>query len=351
IDSESISVMRTSDLNAGIDGILDLCENDSPVDLFTILGGNPNSGGTWNPVLSSGTGIFDPAIDPAGIYTYTITSPCGNDSATVTVNLNPVPNAGIDGILDLCENDSSVDLFTILGGNPDSGGTWNPALPSGTGIFDPTVDPAGIYTYTVSSPCGNDSATVTVNLNPVPNAGIDGILDLCENDSSVDLFTILGGNPDSGGTWNPALPSGTGIFDPTVDPAGIYTYTITSPCGNDSATVTVNLNPAPNAGIDGILDLCENDSSVNLFTVLGGNPDSGGTWNPALPSGTGIFDPTVDPAGIYTYTVSSPCGNDSATVTVNLNPVPNAGIDGILDLCENNSSVNLFTVLGGNPNS
>ena len=350
-DSATVTVNVNQAPNAGSDAVVDLCDTDSPVDLFTVLSGNPDSGGTWNPALSSGTGVFDPTVDPAGVYTYTVTSPCGNDNATVTVNLNPVRNAGIDGILDLCVNATPVDLFTVLGGNPDSGGTWNPALSSGTGVFDPAVDFPVIYIYTVTSPCGNDSATVTVNVNQTPNAGIDAVVDLCNTDSPVDLFTVLGGNPDSGGIWNPALSSGTGVFDPAVDSPGIYIYTITSPCGNDSATVTVNINPAPNAGIDEILDLCENDSPVDLFTILGGNPDSGGSWDPALSSGTGVFDPAVDPAGVYTYAITSPCGNDSATVTVNINPAPNAGVDAVVDLCNTDSPVDLFTILGGNPDS
>src|SRR5690606_29445277 len=104
----------------------------------------------------------------------------------------------------------------ILGGTPDTGGTWSPALASGTGVFDPAIDLSGVYTYTVTgtAPCGNDTAMVTVNIIPSPDAGFDGSLDLCDNSSPVDLFTILGGTPDTGGTWSPALASGTGVFDP-----------------------------------------------------------------------------------------------------------------------------------------
>ena len=35
----------------------------------------------------------------------------------------------------------------------------------------------------------------------------------------------MSGTPDTGGTWSPALASGSGIFDPAVDTAGVYTYT------------------------------------------------------------------------------------------------------------------------------
>src|SRR5690606_33350033 len=128
--------------------------------------------------LASGTGLFDPAVDLAGIYTYTVTSPppCSGDTATVTISITPGPEAGISGNAIFCENSTAEDLFLSLGGNPQVGGTWSPALASGTGIFDPAVDSAGIYTYTFSGnqPCDDDTATVTVTINPIPDAGIDG---------------------------------------------------------------------------------------------------------------------------------------------------------------------------------
>src|SRR5690554_3128477 len=360
-DSATVTVSVTPAADAGLDGFIDLCETDGPIDLFTVLGGTPDIGGVWSPALSSGTGIFDSQVDPPGVYTYTVsgTSPCNDDdSAEVTVSIIPVADAGLDGSLDLCETDSPIDLFTILGGTPDTGGVWSPTLSSGTGIFDPQVDPPGVYTYTVSgtSPCADDSAIVTITITPAADAGLDGFIDLCETDGPIDLFTVLGDTPDTDGVWSPALSSGTGIFDPQVDLAGVYTYTVsgTSPCNDDdSAEVTVSIIPSADAGLDGSLDLCETDSPIDLFTILGGTPDSGGTWSPTLSSGTGVFDPQVDSAGVYTYTVSgtSPCADDSATVTITITPAADAGLDGFIDLCETDGPIDLFTVLGGTPDT
>ncbi|MCK0127022.1 hypothetical protein MWU76_21720, partial [Gelidibacter sp. F2691] len=86
-------------------------------------------------------------------------------------------------------------------------------LASGTGIFDPAKDAAGIYTYSVSgiTPCGDSSSTVTVTVNPLSNAGTNGNLVLCSNDAPQDLFNSLGGTPETGGTWSPALASGSGM--------------------------------------------------------------------------------------------------------------------------------------------
>ena len=343
--------------NAGSNGSLTICSNGSPQDLFTSLGGTPQTGGVWSPALASGTGVFNPSVDAAGVYTYTVTgtAPCGSIAANVTVSITPAPNAGSNGTVTLCANSPSQDLFTSLGGTPQTGGVWSPALASGTGVFNPAVDAAGVYTYTVTgtSPCANGTASATVTVNPLPNAGSNGSLTICSNGSPQDLFTSLGGTPQTGGVWSPALASGTGVFNPSVDAAGVYTYTVTgtAPCGSIAANVTVSITPAPNAGSNGTVTLCANSPSQDLFTSLGGTPQTGGVWSPALASGTGVFNPAVDAAGVYTYTVTgtSPCANGTASATVTVNPLPNAGSNGSLTICSNGSPQDLFTSLGGTP--
>ncbi|MCZ8169457.1 gliding motility-associated C-terminal domain-containing protein [Flavobacterium sp.] len=343
--------------NAGNDGTLVLCSNATPTDLFLSLGGTPQAGGTWTPALASGTGLFNPAVDTAGTYTYTVVggAPCGSDTATVSVSITPAPNAGTDGVATFCADSAPADLFTFLGGTPQAGGTWTPALASGTGVFNPAVDTAGVYTYTVTgnAPCANGTASATVTVNPIPNAGNDGTLVLCSNATPTDLFLSLGGTPQAGGTWTPALASGTGLFNPAVDTAGTYTYTVVggAPCGSDTATVNVSITPAPNAGTDGVATFCADSAPADLFTFLGGTPQAGGTWTPALASGTGVFNPAVDTAGVYTYTVTgnAPCANGTASATVTVNPIPNAGNDGTIVLCSNATPTDLFLSLGGTP--
>ncbi|MGB5980586.1 MAG: gliding motility-associated C-terminal domain-containing protein, partial [Nonlabens sp.] len=207
----------------------------------------------WSPALASGSGIFDPSLDAAGIYTYTVsnTTCASSASSQVTVGITPFPDAGTGANLDICDNDPVIDLFTLLGGIPDAGGTWIPALASGSGVFNPSVDSAGSYTYTVNSiaPCTTSAtASVNVNIQTAPDAGANGALDLCSDTSPIDLFTALGGTPDAGGTWSPALASGSGVFDPSVDAQGIYTYTINvNSCGSsDFSSVDVTITDVIN---------------------------------------------------------------------------------------------------------
>ena len=91
------------------------------------------------------------------------TDGCMN-SDTVIIQGDLPPNAGTSDSIEVCQKDPAIDLFNELEGNPDTGGTWSPALNSGSGLFDPATDNSGTYTYVVSNTCGNDSASVQVNI-------------------------------------------------------------------------------------------------------------------------------------------------------------------------------------------
>lgn len=355
-DTSLVTVTIIPKANAGIGSERNLCSNQDPVDLFSYLSGSPQLGGTWSPVLASGTGIFNPSVDIGGNYTYTVngTTPCGNDQAIVTINITLGPNAGSPGAVTLCLNSPPVNLFPSLGPLAELGGTWAPALNSGTDLFDPAIDLAGVYTYTLSGnqPCDNDSAAITVIVNPLPNAGDDDTRPICSNSNPVDLLPLLGPNAQNGGTWSPLLASGTNIFNPAIDLGGVYTYTVGNPfCDPDTAFLTIEIRQGPDAGIPGNITFCITNTAQDLFLSLGGSPQPGGTWTPNLTSGTGVFDPAIDVQGVYTYTLSGnqPCDNDTATVTVTVDPLPNAGnFVGNQDVCTSQGTFDLFSLLTGN---
>jgi len=140
------------------------------------------------------------------------TSPCTTDAiATITVLEQTQPDAGDNGSLIICTGDTLTDaqLFAALGGTPDTGGVWTPALAG-----------AGTYTYTVSatSPCTvDDTAVVVVTEVAIPDAGVDGTLTICTGETLTEaqLFAALGGTPTAGGAWTPVLAG-----------AGTYTYEV-----------------------------------------------------------------------------------------------------------------------------
>ncbi|MGE5942794.1 MAG: gliding motility-associated C-terminal domain-containing protein [Flavobacteriales bacterium] len=258
------------------------------------------------------------------------------------------PNAGNPATpIIACITDTSVDLNAGLDGTQDLGGVWQDT--DGTGaltgnIFDATQVTPGTYQFTyyvtASAPCVDDNTVITITVEAPLSAGTDGVLDVCSNNGTTDLFTLIG-SPDLGGTWSPALASDTGVFDPLVDASGTYTYSLTNSCGTVTSSVVVTVTQAPNAGSDNTANICVIDGVTDLFTFLGSSAQTGGTWSPALTSGTGLFDPLVDIAGVYTYTVTAiaPCLSDSSaqiTVTISDSPAPIV-LDANPEFCQANN--------------
>ncbi|MBK7942655.1 MAG: hypothetical protein IPJ87_12410 [Flavobacteriales bacterium] len=362
-DQSTVTVTVTSTPDAGTDGAITVCDAGAAVGLFAQLGGTPDAGGAWtDPLGNAHSGSFDPAADPAGVYTYTLAAlaPCLGDQSTVTVTVTSTPDAGTDGAITVCDQGAAVGLFAQLGGTPDAGGSWTDPLGNAhSGSFDPGTDPAGVYTYTLAAlaPCLGDQSTVTVTVTSTPDAGTDGAITVCDQGAAVGLFAQLGGTPDAGGAWTDPLGNAhSGSFDPAADPAGVYTYTLAAlaPCLGDQSTVTVTVTSTPDAGTDGAITVCDAGAAVGLFAQLGGTPDAGGAWTDPLGNAhSGSFDPGTDAAGVYTYTLAAlaPCLGDQSTVTVTVTSTPDAGTDGAITVCDQGAAVGLFAQLGGTPDA
>ncbi|WP_282070060.1 Ig-like domain-containing protein, partial [Olleya namhaensis] len=133
------------------------------------------------------------------------------------------------------------------------------SIPSTT-LLTALTDDLVVISQTNAAGCESiDLLTVVVDFIPQANPGVDGVVTAtCDN---VDLFAALGG-ADTGGTWSPNLIDG--IFDPAVNTAGVYTYTISQemPCVDVSASITVT-NDWPTADCDG-------DGVTNAQEVLDG---------------------------------------------------------------------------------
>lgn len=290
----------------------------------------------WYDNATGGTALTGTTslIDGEDYYATQTNATTGCESSVrtlVTATIYQSPKSGIAVPISECNNNNAIDLFTALDGTQDAGGTWQDTDSTGAltaNIFDATGLAAGNYQFTylvtASAPCKDSSTIVTVTIDEPLSAGTNSTLDVCSNNGTTDLFTLIG-SADTGGTWSPVMASTTGVFDPLVDAPGTYTYTLTNACGTVSSDVDVTVTLAPNAGTDNPAALCVIDGQTDLFPFLGTSAQSGGTWSPALTSGTGVFDPSVDTAGVYTYTVTavSPCSPDSSaqiTVTVNDSP-------------------------------
>jgi gliding motility-associated-like protein len=178
------------------------------VNLLDEIDGNPETGGTWTPTLSSGTDIFDPAVDVAGIYNYSYIGTCAIIDVDIDVSIQTAPDAGTNNSIVVCSNDNAFDLFNLLGPSAQPGGVWSPALASGTGMYNPSTDLTGTYLYTIpaSGVCNAISATIDVTNNTQPS--IVPIIDyrLCDDavlgtdTDGISFFDLTTKNTEALGT-------------------------------------------------------------------------------------------------------------------------------------------------------
>lgn len=301
---------------------------------WSFPGGTPNSFNGQNP----------PCIDytTAGTYSVELTVTDANasdDTITIAnyITVESGPDAGTNGAVTFCDTDAPSDLINELGGTPDAGGAWTPAMASGTGVFDPSSDTPGTYTYTVTSTnsCPDATAEVDVTVNTCNTTTASFSADnqtICAGDCIN--FADLSASPNTIVNWDwtftggaPSTFNGQAPGCVTYNTPGTYAVelSVTDDMGVTDDTVTIatyiTVEAPPNAGNSATVSYCDNDPVTDLFNELGGTPDAGGSWSPATSAGGGMFEPGVDAPGIYTYTVSSTnsCPDASATVDVSVN--------------------------------
>ena len=260
-----------------------------------------------------------------------------NDTAFVTLTVNPKPIAVIDSVPEICPT-TSVQL-------QGSGGDdyfWLPAAGlavSEQQIPNPTVTPPQSMSYFMiaSNDCGADTAVVFV---PV----IDFEIEISDSD------TICVGNATqlecSGGTqyvWSPAFAlSDPNIANPIAEPTSstVYTVTVTNPDNcvlSDSVYIQVDFLTLVQAGADSII--CQGDSMQ-----LSGSGVTHYAWSPPdFLSNPSIANPIANPPYGITYVLTgrNACGESTDTQRVEVKIIePVSGPDTLV--CPG-SEVMLFT--------
>lgn len=338
----------------------------SAVNLSGIIGGSASSaswaGGTGS--FSPGSGSLNAVYTPgpadisAGHVTLFLTTndpagPCSAATSQVEITINPSVsvNAGPDQVI--CGG-SIVTLSGMITGGTSSG-TWS----GGTGTFSNAGSLNAVYTpgpgdisagfvllnLTSSDPEGpcnpvNDQIRITINTQPLVNAGPDQII--CAG-SNVTLAGSLGGSATTGtwsggsGSFSPNAASMNAVYTPapaevssgsviltltTNDPAGVCTAV------SDQVTIIINQLPTVSAGQN--QTICSNNAAA-LSGTIGGSASSA-TWS----GGTGTFSPGANAlnaiytpglaernGGTVTLTLTTndpegPCGRASSSVTITI---------------------------------
>lgn len=350
-DNDQVTVTVSTPPDAGTNGNTSVCSSSPSFQLFPLLGGSPALNGTWTgPGGSSSDGNYTPGTSTPGDYTYTVTgaAPCPPATAVVTVNETQAPDAGQDASLPLCSNSDPVDLFTVLGGTPDAGGTWTDGNNQPfSGTFDPATTTGTVFTYSLAAlaPCPGDQSSVTVPVTSAPDPGADDSATLCASGTAFVMTDSLGGAPQSGGTWfDPANNAHGDTFDPAVDPNGTWSYVLTGTggCADTSATLQISLT-VPDTQISGDNTICAGDT-----TQLVNNGNVAWAWTPS----TGVSDPSIGnpqffPTTTTTYSLTvTDAGGCTAigTVLLTVNQLPSADAGADVAVCAGAS-----TPIGGTP--
>ena len=309
----------------------------------TVSLSNVATGGAWS---SSDMGIA--TVDASGVVSgvatglvtisYTSTTPCGSVSVTHDVFVNPLPDAGsIVGLTSVCLG-ATITLTDVALGGVWSSADGSIATVDASGTVSGGTAGTTTISYTVSSfSCGTASATQSVTVNPLPDAGtITGLDSVCVN------ATITLSNTSTSGVWI-SLPGSIA----TISPSGVVTgvsegiativYLSSAVCGNDTATFDVTVKALPDAGsIAGAANVCSG-SMISLTDAAIGGMWSSTDGSIASVDASGVVSGSTAGVATISYTVSSfSCGSASATHSVTVNPLPDAGtITGSDSVCVN----------------
>jgi subtilisin-like proprotein convertase family protein len=252
----------TAPPQAGNDNTLTICATGTPVNLYTSLGGTAAATGVWTgpSALSNGQlGTFNPAVNTAGAYTYTVTAAgCPDDVAIVTVTLTTSPSASLVYPSPLCQNEPAAVAPSISG---TTGGSFS-ATPAGltlsasTGAITAASSAVGNYSVTYSiaaaNGCASFNTAASVSIIAAPAIPTLGPQPACTNTTT---FTA------GGGAWYEFFVNGTSQ-------------------GPASATTTLNAGAGFTAGTE----VCVRTYSAP--PVMDGDLTDPG-WTPVIPGTTG----------------------------------------------------------------
>jgi PKD repeat protein len=265
---------------------------------------------TWMPGNLTGSSV---TVSPTTTTTYTVTGTNGTctGTSTRTITVNPLPN-----VSSTAANGSVCDgSSTTLTASGASTYTWMPGNLTGSSV---SVAPNVATTYTVTGTAANgctNTSTVSVNVNALPTVSASAAsTTICTGNT-----TTLTGSGANTYTWMPGNLSGASV---NVTPATTTTYTVTgidaNGCSNTGTVqITVGAQPVVTASAANN-SICDGSS-----TTLTASGTATYTWMPGNLTGSSV---SVNPAATTTYTVTGVNGpgcQNTATVTVVVNALPN----------------------------
>lgn len=333
--SEYFTVANPSNLTVNLPASQTVCDNT----LFSATSFSGNSSGAQYMWTNDNTSIGLAASGEGNIGAFIAQGTVDGSTNSITANITVTPFAGacvmngnaqtftlsvnpkpaIDAIPDftICEGDAAVISVASSTGNVFN---WD----NGVSGVAQTLFPTDTEEYKVTTTmfgCTNiDSLTVTVNDNPIVDAGFYS--SVCIDAPQITLIGL-----PAGGTFTGSGVTG-GFFNPAFDDQKVYyNYTDLNGCmGIDSATIVVN--SLPTVTISPVSAICEGQSAT-----LTANGAFSYSWDNNLGNGS---PQTVTPTNSTVYTVEGTDANgcqNIATIMVDVNPLPNISAGNDVSIC------------------
>ena len=306
-----------------------ICQGQSLV--LQATGANTYS---WSPTtgLSASTGATVTAT-PTATTTYIVTGTDLNgciDTGVLTITVNPIPvvTASVD-IDTLCPG--TVITLTSNGAATYS---WTPSLPCAAPCSTMTDVPMTTTTYIVTGTDNvgcTDTGVVSVYVYPAFTMSKSADTAIC-----YGFSTPLAASGGVSYQWSPATGlSCTSCANPIASPLITTTYTVIAIDANgcqDTATITVTVNQQPVISGNNDLKVCDGDT---VQIQLSGAQNY--SWFPATGlSCSNCANPTAILSATTSYTIIGSDANgceDTATMTITVNPLPNVVADTNETIC------------------
>jgi gliding motility-associated-like protein len=239
----------------------------------------------WNSTPAQNSAVLSNV--PAGNYTATISSVGGCPfSYTGKVGIDsPVTLTASATAVNICEGNSTTLNANTTGGTLNSY-TWSPGNLAGNSV---TVTPASTTTYRINGQDNfgcNDTAYVTVNVNPVPTSTFTlSASNACTGDTILLNYTG-NGNASANYNWNfgPATVlsgSNAGPYKIKYATPGNNSVSLTVSIGScsSSSTLPVNLNQRYTASFTLSADSICNNKNVTVTYTGNGIAAANYAWN------------------------------------------------------------------------
>jgi large repetitive protein len=267
-----------------------------------------------------------------GSYTVTFNNGCNSNTLSATIGEPTPPTAPTitaSGATTFCQGGT-----VTLSSSATTGNVWS----TGATTQSITVNQSGDYSTTITSSPGcsatSNNIAVTVNAVPTtPTISANGPTTFCEGGNVILSSSSTSNNSWTGGSTNQNL---------TVSSSGTYSVTVTqNGCSATSTPISVTVNAIPTAPVitaNGSTSFCEGES-----VTLSSNVTNGIVWTTGA-TGASII---VNTAGSFSVTRTvNGCSSTSNSITTSVNPVPNASIATIANVCDTALS---FTLTQGSP--